>query len=58
MKKRLDDIKKLLNSIRAKLSNQNFLDRAPEEVISREKNNQRMLIEENEKLIANLEIFE
>ena len=58
MKKRLDDIKKLLNSIRAKLSNQNFLDRAPEEVISREKNNQTMLIEENEKLIANLEIFE
>ena len=58
MKKRLDEIEKLLNSISGKLSNQNFLDRAPEEVISREKNNQEMLTEENEKLIANLEIFE
>jgi valyl-tRNA synthetase len=58
MKKRLQEIEKLLISISGKLSNQNFLDRAPEEVISREKNNQSMLTEEKEKLLANLEIFE
>ena len=58
MEKRLQEIEKLLISISSKLSNQNFLDRAPEEVISREKNNQSMLTEEKEKLLANLEIFE
>jgi valyl-tRNA synthetase len=58
MKKRLQEIEKLLISISGKLSNQNFLDRAPEEVISREKYNQSMLTEEKEKLLANLEIFE
>tara|TARA_B100000900_G_C20412893_1_gene647610 strand:- start:280 stop:879 length:600 start_codon:yes stop_codon:yes gene_type:complete len=55
--KRLSEIEKLLNSINGKLSNQNFLDRAPKDVILRERSNHKILKEEDEKLRANLEIF-
>ncbi len=58
MLKRLNEIERLLNSINGKLSNKNFLDRAPKDVILRERNNHKKLTEEDEKLRANMEIFE
>ena len=57
MEKRMVEIKKILSTINGKLSNQNFLNRAPENVISKEKTNYKKLTEENEKISANLEIF-
>ena len=58
MLKRLNEIERLLNSINGKLSNKNFLDRAPKDVILKERNNHKKLTEEDEKLRANMEIFE
>ena len=58
MLKRLGEIDRLLTSINGKLSNKQFLDRAPKDVILREQNNYQKLTEENKKLRENLEIFE
>ena len=57
MQKRVSEIKKLLRAIDGKLSNQNFLERAPEKVISKEKINHQKLSDEHIKLMANLEIL-
>ena len=58
MLKRLGEIDRLLTSINGKLSNKQFLDRAPKDVILREQNNYQKLTEENKKLREKLEIFE
>ena len=57
MKKRSADALGLIEKINSKLSNQNFLDRAPEAVIQREKSNLVKLTEEVDKLNANLEML-
>ena len=57
MKKRSADALGLIEKINSKLSNQNFLDRAPEAVVQREKSNLVKLTEEVDKLNANLEML-
>jgi valyl-tRNA synthetase len=54
LQKEIDRISGLLNSIRAKLSNDNFVQRAPEEVVQRERAKQANLETNLEKLRANL----
>ena len=58
MGKRTADINTLLSSINAKLSNENFLKRAPESVVERERSNQEKLNEELEKITKNLEMIQ
>ena len=57
MKKRSADAVGLIEKINSKLSNQNFLDRAPKAVIEREKLNLVKLKEEVDKINANLEML-
>ena len=57
MEKRILEIDRLLTSINAKLSNQNFLQRAPETVIEKERSNLKKLNQELEKVTANLEVL-
>ncbi len=57
MEKRILEIDRLLTSIDAKLSNQNFLQRAPEPVIEKERSNLKKLNQELEKVTANLEVL-
>ena len=57
MNKRMSEVKRLLLEINTKLTNQNFLTRAPEYVIKKEKSNQNKLKEELEKLTSNLEML-
>ena len=57
MEKRILEIDRLLTSINAKLSNQNFLQRAPELVIEKERSNLKKLNQELEKVTANLEVL-
>ena len=57
MEKRILEIDRLLTSINAKLSNQNFLQRAPEPVIEKERSNLKKLNQELEKVTANLEVL-
>ena len=57
MEKRILEIDRLLTSINAKLSNQNFLQRAPEPVIEKERSNLKKLNQELEKITANLEVL-
>ena len=57
MEKRILEIERLLTSINAKLSNQNFLQRAPEPVIEKERSNLKKLNQELEKVTANLEVL-
>ena len=57
MKKRSADALGLIEKINSKLSNQNFLDRAPKAVVQREKSNLVKLTEEVDKLNANLEML-
>ena len=57
MEKRILEIDRLLTSINAKLSNQNFLQRAPESVIEKERSNLKKLNQELEKVTANLEVL-
>ena len=58
MGKRTAHINKLLSSINAKLSNDNFLKRAPESVIAKERSNQEKLNQELEKITKNLEMIQ
>ena len=58
MEKRTKDINRLLSGINAKLSNENFLKKAPEKVISRERPNLEKLNEELEKITTNLEMIQ
>ena len=57
MEKRIIDINRLLNTINGKLSNKNFINRAPESVIMKEKLNFKKLNEELKKVNSNLEIL-
>ena len=58
MEKRTLDINKLLSKIDAKLSNENFLKRAPESVIEKERLNYSRLNQELEKISKNLEMIQ
>ena len=58
MRKRTAHINKLLSSINAKLSNDNFLKRAPESVIAKERSNQEKLNQELDKITKNLEMIQ
>ncbi|MFL3006188.1 MAG: valine--tRNA ligase [Candidatus Neomarinimicrobiota bacterium] len=57
MEKRTLDINKLLSKIDSKLSNENFLKRAPESVIEKERFNHSKLNQELEKISKNLEMI-
>ena len=57
MNKRTKEINRLLNGINSKLTNENFLKRAPEMVVNKERSNQKKLNEELEKLTLNLELL-
>ncbi|MFL2983591.1 MAG: valine--tRNA ligase [Candidatus Neomarinimicrobiota bacterium] len=58
MLKRIAEINRLLTSINGKLSNSNFMQRAPKMVIDKEQSNLDNLNEELEKITINLEILE
>ena len=58
MKKRISEIERLLNGINSKLSNENFLERAPDTVINKERSNLNKLNEELEKITSNLDMLE
>ena len=57
MTKRISEIDRLLGGINSKLSNENFLKRAPENVIDKEKSNLEKLNEELEKITSNLDML-
>jgi len=57
MTKRMEEIDRLLKGINSKLSNENFLQRAPENVIEKERSNLNKLNEELEKITSNLEML-
>ena len=57
MTKRISEIDRLLGGINSKLSNENFLIRAPENVIDKEKSNLEKLNEELEKITSNLDML-
>ena len=58
MEKRSSEINRLLSGINEKLSNDIFLERAPEQVIVKERSNLEKLTEELEKVKANLEMLQ
>ena len=58
MEKRILDINRLLSNIDIKLSNENFLKRAPESVVDKEQSNQKKLNQELEKITKNLEMIQ
>ena len=58
MLKRITDINRLLININGKLSNDNFMQRAPQIVIDKEKSNLNKLNEELEKITINLGMLE
>ena len=57
MEKRILEINRLLSSINGKLANENFINRAPESVIMKEKSNLNKLTDELEKVNSNLKIL-
>ena len=57
MKKRISEIERLLSGINSKLANENFLERAPKEVINKERSNLSKLNEELEKITLNLDML-
>jgi valyl-tRNA synthetase len=57
MKKRISEIERLLSGINSKLANENFLERAPKEVINKERSNLSKLNEELEKITSNLDML-
>ena len=58
MEKRISEINRLVTGINGKLSNENFINRAPENVIEKEKSNLEKLTNEFEKVTANLEMLQ
>jgi valyl-tRNA synthetase len=57
LNKRLSDLDKLIKSIEAKLSNKQFIDKAPEKVVNGEKNKLNDFIIEREKILSNIEVL-
>ena len=57
LEKRMNEVRLILNKIESKLSNQNFLLKAPQSVIQKEKRNSKKLSEELKKLTTNLELI-
>ena len=57
MTNRMSEIDRLLKGVNSKLSNENFLQRAPEIVINKERSNLNKLNEELEKITSNLEML-
>ena len=57
MKKRVLEINHLINSINGKLANENFMNRAPENVIMKEKSNLKKLTDELKKVNSNLKML-
>jgi valyl-tRNA synthetase len=58
MEKRIVEINRLITGINGKLSNENFINRAPEQVVEKERSNLSKLSEELEKVTANLEMLQ
>ena len=58
MGKRIGEINRLITGINGKLSNENFINRAPEHVVAKERTNLDRLTEELEKVTANLEMLQ
>ena len=58
MEKRSAEINRLLSGINEKLSNDIFLERAPEQVVVKERSNLEKLTEELEKVTANLKMLQ
>ena len=57
LNKRLSELDKLIASIEAKLSNKQFIDKAPEKVVDGEKNKLNDFIIEREKILSNIEVL-
>lgn len=57
LKKEIERIEKLLEGVNKKLTNQNFIQRAPEEVIQKEKEKQKNFSDALEKVKKNLEMI-
>ena len=57
MGKRIKDIERILSSINSKLSNENFIKRAPKTVIEKEKSNFDKLTKEMKKINHNLNML-
>ena len=58
MEKRINEINRLITGINGKLSNDNFVKRAPEQVVEKERSNLKKLTEEFDKVTANLEMLQ
>ena len=58
MEKRINEINRLITGINGKLSNDNFVKRAPEQVVAKERSNLKKLTEEFDKVTANLEMLQ
>jgi len=58
MEKRISEINRLIAGINGKLSNENFINRAPEQVVEKERSNLSKLSEELEKVTSNLEMLQ
>ena len=58
MNKRKEKIKSLLSGIENKLANENFINRAPEEIVMKEREKMRDLTNELLKVNSNLEMLE
>ncbi len=58
MGKRINEINRLITGINGKLSNDNFVKRAPEQVVVKERSNLKKLTEEFDKVTANLEMLQ
>ena len=57
MGKRASEINRIISSINGKLSNENFINRAPENVINKERSNLHKLTAELEKIKSNMEML-
>ena len=57
LNKRLEELNKLIFSIEKKLSNKEFVSKAPENVINGEKNKLKDFIIERTKILSNIEVL-
>jgi len=57
LNKRLNELDKLIASIEVKLSNKQFIDKAPQKIVDGEKNKLNDFIIEREKILSNIEVL-